>query len=124
MLFRSVSQSRYDPIELARKRTTTFSRRKIFLLSTPTIENLSTIDKEFKKGDQRYYNVPCPHCKGKQKLIFSNLKFTKKINNEKLVEPDSVYYECTYRKNEIKEFNKTWMLENGEWIPDNTDANK
>lgn len=113
-----------DPIELARKRTTTFSRRKIFLLSTPTIENLSVIDREFKKGDQRYYNVPCPHCKGKQKLIFSNLKYKTRIDNDKLVDPDSVFYECVFCKAEIKEFNKTWMLDNGEWIPENKKANK
>lgn len=113
-----------DPIKLAEKRTTTFSRRKIFLLSTPTIENLSTIDNEFKKGDQRYYNVPCPHCKGKQKLIFSNLKFLKKNDNEKVCDPESVYYECIFCQNKIFEYSKTWMLDNGEWIPENTSASK
>ena len=113
-----------DPIKLAEKRTTTFSRRKILLISTPTIENISTIAKEFKKGDQRYYNVPCPCCKGKQKFLFTQLKYTKSENDESVCDDDSVYYECIYCKEPIKEHHKTWMMENGEWIPENPDAPK
>ena len=36
-----------DPISLAEARTTTFPRRKVFLVSTPTIESLSRINKEW-----------------------------------------------------------------------------
>ena len=109
-----------NPIDLAKKRTTTFSRRKILMGSTPTIESFSVIAKEHKRGDQRYYNVPCPHCKGKQVLKFSNLKFER--DEHKQYVPDTVYYECEFCKFEIKEFHKTWMLENGEWIPTNPNA--
>lgn len=108
-----------DPIKLAEKRTTTFSRRKILLISTPTIENLSVISKEFKKGDQRYYNIPCPHCKTKQKLVWSQLKYEKNENDENTCNPDTVFYECINCKKEIQEYNKTWMFENGEWVPEN-----
>ncbi len=109
-----------SPIDLARKRTTTFSRRKILMGSTPTIENISVIAKEFKRGDMRYYHVPCPECNGKQVFKFSNLHFEKDDKHQYI--PNSVHYECEFCKYEIKEFHKTWMLDNGEWIATNPEA--
>lgn len=49
-----------DPVDLAIQRTATFSNRKIFLASTPTLKNYSRIEKAFLEGDQRYFFVPCP----------------------------------------------------------------
>jgi len=109
-----------NPIDLAKKRTTTFSRRKVLMGSTPTIENISVIAQNFKRGDMRYYHVPCPHCKGKQVLKFSNLQFKKDDKHQYI--PDSVYYECEFCKEPIKEYHKTWMLDNGEWIATNPEA--
>lgn len=57
-----------DPIDLAEKRTTTFSRRKVFLVSTPTIKDGSKIEREYLKSDQRRYFLACPHCGHKQWL--------------------------------------------------------
>src|SRR2546428_342406 len=51
-----------DPVALAEKRTATFSRRKVLLISTPTIKGLSRIEREFLESDQRRYFVPCPKC--------------------------------------------------------------
>lgn len=56
------ADSEGDPFTLAIQRTSTFARRKIFIVSTPTIQGLSRIEKEFNESDQRYYFVPCPHC--------------------------------------------------------------
>ena len=36
--------------------------------STPTTEGLSEVAKEFKRGDQRYWMVPCPHCDHEMRL--------------------------------------------------------
>lgn len=47
-----------DPVQLAEKRTTTFSRRKVYLCSTPTIKDVSRIEREFNASDQRRYFVP------------------------------------------------------------------
>lgn len=44
-----------DPVDLAIQRTATFSNRKIFLASTPTLKNYSRIEKAFLEGDQRYF---------------------------------------------------------------------
>ena len=113
-----------DPVKLAEKRTSTFSRSKVFLISTPTIDKFSRIDKEFRKGSMQYYNCPCPTCGFMQKLIFPQLKFKYIINEDgkKEVIKNSVYYECLSCKEEIKEHNKTKMLEKGEWIAENPNA--
>ena len=58
-----------DPITLAEARTTTFShRRKVFIVSTPTIRGISRIEREYEASDQRRYFVPCPHCGAMQWL--------------------------------------------------------
>ena len=52
-----------DPVALAEARTLTFAhRRKIFLVSTPTIQGVSRIEREYLASDQRRFFVPCPHC--------------------------------------------------------------
>ena len=65
-----------DPVTLAEARSLTFAhRRKVFLVSTPTIRGLSRIEREFETSDQRRYFVPCPHCGEHQTLELANLRF-------------------------------------------------
>ena len=62
-----------DPMEMAKARQTAFHATgdyKLFEASTPTIQGLSRIDKAFEEGDQRYWQVPCPHCGERQRLVF------------------------------------------------------
>ena len=50
-----------EPVALAEARTRTFSwRRKVFLVSTPTVKGLSRIEREYEACDQRRYFLPCP----------------------------------------------------------------
>jgi phage terminase large subunit GpA-like protein len=52
-----------DPVALAIARTTTFAgRRKIALISTPTIAGVSRIEKAYGESDQRRFFCPCPQC--------------------------------------------------------------
>ncbi len=113
-----------DPIALVAKRTSTFNNSKMFYESTPTIDEHSKIQKMFKKGTMKYYNVPCPFCNTFQKLIFSNLIFEKYENEDgkKIVKNDSVYYKCINCEQKISEVYKTQMLKNGKWIATNKDA--
>ena len=98
-----------DPVKLAEKRTATFGRRKkIFLISTPIIENESRIAEEFETSDKRYYHVPCPNCGEKQKIEWSNMKWDTPDGN--------VYLICVHCYGEIHEKDKTKMLEGGEWV--------
>ena len=63
-----------SPIDLALKRTATFEdTRKVVYISTPLISQTSKIEPLFRRGDQRYYYVPCIHCKRFQKLKFQLL---------------------------------------------------
>lgn len=107
-----------NPIDLAKARTRNFSRRKIYTISTPTIEGQSAIDNEFETTDQRYFFVPCPHCDVFQILEFKNLVWEKG-------KPDTVKYFCPECSAGIEERQKSEMLRRGEWRatkPENTSA--
>jgi phage terminase large subunit GpA-like protein len=98
-----------DPVTLAEARTTTFShRRKVFMVSTPTIRGLSRIEREFEASDQRRYFVPCPHCGHMQWLQFERLRWAKGL-------PETAAYHCEGCEALIAEHHKTRMLEQGEW---------
>ena len=98
-----------DPVSLAEARTTTFAhRRKVFMVSTPTIRGLSRIEREFEASDQRRYFVPCPHCGHMQWLQFERLRWDKG-------QPDSAAYHCAGCEKPIAEHHKTEMLARGEW---------
>jgi len=97
-----------DAIQLAEARTRTFTRRKILVVSTPTIAGASSIEREFEASDQRRYFVPCPHCGHRQWLRFEQLRW-------RWGEPESVHYVCESCEGEIPERHKSWMLEQGEW---------
>lgn len=64
-----------DPVNLARKRTTTFWNRKIVLVSSPTVEGFSRIDAAYKESDQQRYYVPCPDCGEEQILVWSGVQW-------------------------------------------------
>jgi phage terminase large subunit GpA-like protein len=64
-----------DPVNLAKKRTTTFKNRKILLTSMPTDKGISRIEAAFETSDQRYLYVPCPHCGHKQRLTWSRVQW-------------------------------------------------
>ena len=98
-----------DPVSLAEARSLTFAhRRKVFLVSTPTIRGLSRIEREFEASDQRRYHVPCPHCGHVQWLKFERLRWDKG-------QPDTAEYHCEGCDAAIAEHHKTAMLAAGEW---------
>jgi len=61
------------PIQLAERRSATFQRRKILLVSTPKTKSLWRIQREYEASDQRRYFVPCPHCGERQTLELAKL---------------------------------------------------
>ncbi|RLJ34205.1 phage terminase large subunit GpA-like protein [Chryseobacterium sp. 7] len=103
-----------NPIDLAKKRTSTFAKRKIFILSTPVTKGLSVIEPLFESTDQRYFFLPCPHCGALQHLKWENLKY--QYNKSSKVAKE-VYYQCEHCQEGIQESEKTKMLESGVWIP-------
>jgi len=97
-----------DQIKLGINRTLTFWNNKIIAGSTPTIKDLSRIEKRFNVSDQRYYFIPCPHCKTKQRLKWEQLKWPKG-------KPELAEYQCEQCGQMIPEKYKKWMLSHGEW---------
>jgi phage terminase large subunit GpA-like protein len=98
-----------SPIDLAIARTKTFgARKKILLVSTPTLEGTSVIWREFEATDQRKYHVPCPHCGHKQHLVFEQLKWAEG-------KPETAQYACEDCGGLIDEYFKSQMLSGGEW---------
>lgn len=98
-----------DPIDLAIKRTATFrSRRKIFMLSTPTIQGGSRIERAYLESDQRRYFVPCKKCGEFGLIIWERIKWPEG-------RPQEAYYECAFCKEEHFEWDKEALisLENG-----------
>jgi phage terminase large subunit GpA-like protein len=103
------ADSEGDPLTLAIQRTSTFAQRKIFIVSTPTIQGLSRIEKEFQETDQRYFFVPCPHCDFFQVLKWENIHYDS--------DPLHAVYVCECCKRNIENHHKTEMLRRGEWRP-------
>lgn len=98
-----------DPVKLAEKRSTTFFNRKTLITSTPTIKDVSRVERAFESGDQRYYNVPCPHCGEMHVLKFANLKWDSG-------RPETAHFQCPHCKGEIREEHRAAMLAGGEWV--------
>ena len=103
------ANSEGDPVNLAIQRTATFSNKKIFMISTPTIKNYSRIETAFLEGDQRYYFVPCPDCSELQILKWKNIKWPKG-------QPENAYYKCKKCGSHWEDHQKAEILKNGKWI--------
>jgi terminase, large subunit len=109
-----------DPCDLAINRTDAYANRKILKISTPTNKGTSRIEAEYEDSDQRKYHVPCPFCNQKQELLWGGREADHGIKFEysyKIVK--KIWYECKFCHKAIDEHHKTWMLERGEWIPQN-----
>lgn len=104
-----------DPVSLARARSRTFTRRKIFKVSTPLIEGRSRVENSYKNSDQRKFNVPCPRCGTLQWLKWSQVKWEKD-------KPAGAWYECESCHGKIENWEKTKMLEAGIWVKDNPES--
>jgi phage terminase large subunit GpA-like protein len=104
-----------DPLKITEARTTTFPNRKIFLISSPTIESLSRINKEYLASDQRKYLVPCPHCGHEHELLWENLHYDPKdTRNAQMACP-----ECGGLFDDKQ---KQTLLEQGRWQITNPDS--
>ena len=105
-----------DPIDLVMQRTGAFRNRKLFLLSTPTVEAVSNINRWWLAGDQRKFHVPCPLCGVRQPLVWGaglevgGLRWPKG-------DPDKALYECVSCAGRWPEWRKVDMLPEGVWVP-------
>lgn len=106
-----------DPVSLASQRTITFANRKIFLVSTPTIQGFSRIELEYEASDRRRWWVPCPECQEYQVLEEKRLQWPKD-------KPEEAAYFCAYCGVAIPSHRKAWMNTRGQWRADAPGAGK
>lgn len=102
-----------DPVQLAKARQTTFSRRKHLRTSTPTTKGVSRIETAYDETDRCQYHVPCPHCGSLQVLEWGagtayGLKWSSTPEGAPL--PATVRYVCRHNGCEIREHHKPEML--------------
>lgn len=76
-----------DPVNLAKKRSTTFWNRKLVLMSTPTIKGASRIEAAYEASDKRRFYVPCPECGAEQTLRWRQVRWPPG-------EPEAAVYAC------------------------------
>lgn len=102
-----------SPVTLATRRTNTFARKKIFLCSTPTIEETSVIHHEYEMTDQRRYFVPCPDCGHMDYLRWDRFLLGKNEKGESTGRGCTMF--CEDCGAVIQEHQKATMLAQGEW---------
>ena len=114
-----------DPVALAEKRTSTFSRRKVLKTSTPTTKDFSRIESAYQQTNAQQFWVPCPHCNEHQVLTWGassdhGLKWDKQPDGQ----PDlsTVRYICQHCGSVIEEHHKPTMLSAGQWRATRTAA--
>lgn len=112
-----------SPIQLAIARTNTYieSGRKIFYISTPTIDGISAIQKEYNNSDRRKYFIPCPHCGLMQTIEFDNIKWEDGKPETAKLQCKGCMDEKTGKPMLIDERYKMRMLTQGQWQATNTD---
>jgi phage terminase large subunit GpA-like protein len=108
-----------DQIRLGMKRSEAFHNRKMIAGSTPLTAGASRIEELFLAGDQRRYHVPCPHCGFMDFLVFERKAERGHVMRWPEGKPEEAFFECRGNGCKIEHKDKRWMVERGEWRPDN-----
>jgi phage terminase large subunit GpA-like protein len=97
-----------DPVNLAKKRSTTFWNRKLIMVSTPTVKGASRIEAAYEASDQRRYFVPCGDCDEWQILKWAQVQW----NDD---ETDSAAYCCEHCGALWNDAKRWAAVREGEW---------
>lgn len=104
-----------DPIKLARERTKTFSNRKIFMTSTPTVRDGHIWRAKEDADIEKHYFVPCPHCGEYIELKWSQVRFPDGEDLSYADRAEFAAYACQECGCVITDQDKPEMLRRGEW---------
>lgn len=112
-----------DPISLGMERTRTFGyRRKVFIISTPTVRSGAIWRAWEAAGDKRRFHCPCPHCGKFQFLVFGQIKWPKQPNLSHIAAADAIEqqglatYECIHCRQAILNSDRLKMIARGVWL--------
>ncbi len=100
-----------DPVALAIQRTATFKgRRKILMVSTPTLKGYSRIEAAFEESDQRFFHVPCLHCGDMAPITWARIRWPEGRRRDS-------FLICEACGGIHQEHDKARLLEAGQWQP-------
>ena len=126
--FAKANKNEASALALAKQRTKTFSRPKRILTSTPTHDK-EEFWEDFLLSDQRYFFLPCPHCRE-----FFRFEFRKETVHwdQSAKQKDglwdlnavakSAHYLCEKCATPIHDWHKPRMLLEGDWQSTNSAA--
>lgn len=97
-----------DPVNLAIRRSQTFSNRKIIMGSTPVHEETSKVCTAYDLSDKRIYEVDCPHCGEPFEIQWKDIKWPEG-------KPSEAYCVCPSHGCVIEHSEKPSMVEKGQW---------
>ena len=98
-----------DPVDLAIQRTATFrGRRKIYMVSTPTLKGYSRIEAAFAESDQRFFHVPCLACGDMAPITWARIRWPEGRRAD-------AYLVCEACGGVHHEHDKGRLLAAGEW---------
>lgn len=98
-----------DPIALAVQRTVTYrGRRKILMISTPTIKGFSRIEAAYLESDQRRFFMPCKACGEPFVITWAMIQWQKDRH-------DTAVCVCPSCGGVHEERDKPAMLRGGQW---------
>ena len=112
----AASRKEADPISLAEERTKTFSNRKIYKCSTPTVRT-GQIWKAKEAADiEKHFFIPCPHCGEFIELKFSQIKWPGKESGLSGADrAELAVYVCQNCGAVISDAQKASALRRGRW---------
>lgn len=101
-------------VDIVAARGFTFGvRGKDFLNCTPRLRSTSIIYREFLKGDQREFFMPCPHPKCGKPMAFNAENFRHDGDD-----PETAHMVCPFCEGRVVEArHKTAMMAAGVWVP-------
>lgn len=98
-----------DPVALAIQRTVTFrGRRKIFLVSTPTLKGHSRIETAYEESDRRVYEVPCRECGAFSTIMWRDIHWPEGRRQD-------AFWSCPECGGVHAEHHKPELLASGRW---------
>ena len=98
-----------SPIILIQKRQTSFIDAMTFMVSTPTTDGLSQIQKAYADTDQREYHVPCLACGELDKITWDKIIYDEQ-------KPQDARYQCQQCGHLHTNADKTKLLAWGRWV--------
>jgi phage terminase large subunit GpA-like protein len=97
-----------DPLALAVVRTRTFHRRRIIVVSSPTIKSASRIEDWYAISDRRQFHTPCPRCAAPFVLAWEHIRWTEH-------DPATAFLECPLCGGRIEDAERPAMIAAGAW---------